>query len=264
MLDVTGLAASLVHRGLRLVRIPTTVLAQADAGVGVKNGIDFFGTKNLAGTFAPPFAVLNDPQFLLTLPREDWIGGFSESFKVAIIEDASFFEDLCRLAPFLAARDQDAAETVIRRTAELHLDHIRLQGDPFEFGAARPLDFGHWAAHRIEVLTEYAVGHGTAVALGIALDTCYATGLGLVAGTDRDRILDALEKTGLPTFHFSLLERDANGRLAILQGISDFREHLGGRLHVTLPRGIGARVDVHEMEDGQVEEALCFLKRRNS
>jgi 3-dehydroquinate synthase len=95
VLDMVGLAASLVHRGVRLIRAPSTVLAQNDAGVGVKNGIDDYGMKNFAGTFSPPFAVLNDFGLLRTLPLEHWIGGIAEAFKVAIIKDRDFFDFLC-------------------------------------------------------------------------------------------------------------------------------------------------------------------------
>ena len=94
VLDAIGFATALVHRGLRIVRVPTTVLAQNDAGVGVKNGVNFLGGKNAIGTFAPPFAVLNDFSFLKSLPDRDWLNGVAEAFKVAIIRDRAFFEYL--------------------------------------------------------------------------------------------------------------------------------------------------------------------------
>ncbi|MCP4378060.1 MAG: 3-dehydroquinate synthase, partial [bacterium] len=174
MLDAVGFAASLVHRGLRVLRMPTTVLGQNDAGVGVKTSMDEHGQKNFIGTFAPPFAVVNDFSMLETLSDRDWTGGIAEAFKVAIIKDADFFEFLCDNAIALKNRDQQTMETLIRRCAIIHLDHISSSGDPFETGSARPLDFGHWSAHKIETMSDYWVGHGQAVAVGIALDSYYA------------------------------------------------------------------------------------------
>ena len=179
VLDMAGFAASLVHRGLRFVRIPTTVLAQNDAGVGVKNGMNDGGAKNFAGTFAPPYAVINDFEFLKTLPQREWIGGVAEAFKVAIIKDRPFFGYLCKHAAALRDRDQAVMEKVVHKTAALHLRHIATSGDPFESGSARPLDFGHWAAHRLELLSNFALGHGSAVSVGIALDSTYAMLRGL-------------------------------------------------------------------------------------
>jgi len=262
MLDGVGFAAALVHRGIRLVRVPTTVLAQDDAGVGVKNGMDEHGMKNFVGAFAPPFAVLNDFDFLRTLPDRYWTGGIAEAFKVALIKDAAFFDSLDRQADALRRRDQTAIEEVVRRCALLHLDHIRTGGDPFEFGSARPLDFGHWSAHKLEMLSDYALGHGQAVAIGMALDCCYAAATGLLAAADRDRILSAFERTGLPLWS-PLLEQPApDGRPLILRGLDEFREHLGGVLTLTLPGPIGNRTEVHALDADQVANAIRFLKTR--
>jgi len=173
-LDLAGFASAIVHRGIRLIRVPTTTLAQNDAGIGVKNGVNAWGQKNYLGTFSPPFAVLNDALFLPTLDFDQWIGGVSEAFKVAIIKDAELFTYLIRHADDLRNRDLAVMEAVIHRCATLHLDHIRNSGDPFEFGSARPLDFGHWAAHKLEAMSHYRIGHGQAVAIGIAIDVYLA------------------------------------------------------------------------------------------
>ena len=263
MLDMVGFAASIVHRGVRLVRLPTSVLAQGDGGVGVKNGMDEHGVKNYVGSFAPPVAVINDYDFLRTLPDRYWTGGIAEAFKVAMIKDAAFFDDLCAAAPALANRDEAAIEPVVRRTARLHLDHIRTSGDPFEMGAARPLDFGHWAAHKLEVLSNYTLSHGEAVAIGIALDTCYAAHAGRLAPAERDRVLDALTAVGLPTFSTLLTDTTAAGDRVILAGLEDFREHLGGRLTVTLPDGLGHSTEVHEMDPAQITQSIHHLQERN-
>lgn len=272
VLDMVGFATSLVHRGLRLVRLPTTVLAQNDAGVGVKNGMDEHGAKNYVGTFAPPFAVINDFAFLPTLDDAHWTGGTSEAFKVALIKDAAFFRWLERNAARLkgrprrglgAARRRDlpTMETLVRRTAVLHLDHIRTSGDPFEFGAARPLDFGHWAAHQLEAMSGYSVNHGQAVAVGIAVDSFCAMRRKLLTRRALSRILSAMRATGLMTWHPLLKARGDDGVLLVLGGLERFREHLGGTLTVTLPRGIGAKVEVHQVFADVVEEAVVYLKQ---
>ncbi len=260
-LDAVGFAASLVHRGVRLLRLPSTTLSQDDGGVGVKTGVNLGDTKNLVGTFAPPFAVINDLDFLRALPRDVMLDGVAEAFKVAIIKDAAFFDFLCDAAPRLAVGEQEAVEGTVRRAAVLHLEHIRDGRDPFEMGDARPLDFGHWAAHRLEGLSGYTVRHGQAVAIGIALDSVYAWLKGLLSREELDRILSAFRRCGLPTWHPLLAERDAAGRLTILEGIEQFREHLGGRLSITLPNDIGRRVEVHEMDAALVEEALNSLRQ---
>ena len=260
VLDAVGFAASLFHRGLRLIRVPTTVLAQNDVGVGVKNAMNF-GGKNAIGTFSPPFAVLNDFDLLRTLSDRDWIAGISEAFKVAIIRDATFFRFLCRNAAKLRARDERSMEHLIRRCAELHLDHIRTSGDPFEFGKARPLDFGHWAAHKLEAMSRYNIGHGHAVAIGIALDSCYARHRGWLTAAETKAICLGLAESGFRLWHPLLERRGRNGRLEILGGLKEFQEHLGGELVITYPKGIGRRFEVQEVDGELVERCLRELKR---
>src|SRR5262249_30037799 len=153
VLDMVGYAAATTHRGLRVVRVPTTVLSQNDSGVGVKNGINAHGSKNLFGTFAPPFAVLNDSRWLETLAPRDRSDGMAEAVKVALIRDRDFFAWLEANVARLRSFERPVVERMIRRSAELHLTHIATSGDPFEAGSARPLDFGHWAAHKLETLT---------------------------------------------------------------------------------------------------------------
>jgi 3-dehydroquinate synthase len=261
LLDIVGFASSLVHRGIRLIRIPTTVLAQDDAGVGVKNGVDGYGVKNLTGTFAPPFAVLVDYLFLKTLDSSYWIGGVSEAFKVAIIKDRDFFNFLSEKADELKMRDEESIAEVVKRCAILHLEHIRTSGDPFEFGSARPLDFGHWSAHKLEALSEYKIGHGQAVSIGIALDTQYAYLTGLITEQECIQIIDALNRVGLSIWTDLFELKSSEGELEIIKGIDEFREHLGGQLTITLPEGIGNRIEVHEMDTAIIEKALKNLKQ---
>jgi len=259
VLDMVGFATAIVHRGLRLIRMPTTTLSQSDGGVGVKNGMNEHRMKNFVGTFSPPFAVLNDFSFLPTLSQNDWIGGVAEAFKVAIIKDAAFFDLLCDKAAALRDRCLASMETVVRRCAVLHLEHISTSGDPFEFGSARPLDFGHWVAHWLEVASAYDIGHGQAVAVGIAIDSFYAMRQGLLGKEEFDRIIAGLLDCGLPVWCEHLSTRSANGELSVLEGLSQFREHLGGTLCVTLPNRIGRKTEVHHMDTGIIEEAVSYL-----
>jgi 3-dehydroquinate synthase len=243
--------------------VPTTVLGQNDAGVGVKNGMNEHGMKNFVGTFAPPFAVLNDFSFLPTLADRDWIGGVAEAFKVAIIKDAAFFYFLCAKAAAIRGRDMAPMKKLVRRCARLHLDHIRTAGDPFELGSARPLDFGHWAGHKLESLSAYRLGHGQAAALGIALDSDYAARRELISPEERQQILDGMSACGLPVWDPLLEQRRADGTLEILDGLAQFREHLGGVLTVTLPQGIGAKIEVHTMDPDLLERGVRALKERH-
>lgn len=200
LLDVVGYAAATAHRGIRLIRVPTTVLAQADSGVGVKNGINAFGKKNFVGTFAPPFSVLNDFSFLDTLPDREWRGGVSEAVKVALLKDPDFFRYIEENADRLIQRDAPTMERVIHRCAELHLRHIATSGDPFEMGSSRPLDFGHWAAHKLEQLSDYGLRHGEAVAIGLALDSTYSRLAGFLSEGDWRRILALLSRLGFSLY----------------------------------------------------------------
>jgi 3-dehydroquinate synthase len=261
VLDAIGFATALFHRGLRLIRVPTTVLAQNDVAVGVKNAMNFSDGKNLVGTFNPPFAVLNDFNFLLTLSDHDWIAGISEAFKVAIIQDADFFETLCRSAKKLCARDKESMEHLIRRCAELHLEHIRTSGDPFEYGRARPLDFGHWSAHKLESMSGYRIGHGHAVAIGIALDSCYATRQGWLTEKQFQAVWKGLTESGFTLWSDELERRSPDGKLEILEGLKNFQEHLGGELYITFPKGIGRKFEAQEVDAALIEECIRGLKK---
>lgn len=255
VLDVAGYAAATAHRGIHIIRLPTTTLSQNDSGVGVKNGVNAFGRKNFVGTFAPPLAVINDFDFLKTLPDREKRAGIAEAVKVALIRDAHFFEFLHAERSRLGCFDPDIMEYMITRCAELHLEHIR-SGDPFERGSSRPLDFGHWSAHKLEEITSGEMGHGEAVAAGIALDSLYSWKRGLVAERDMERILDVLEAAGFSVFHPALLQMNVS------RALSDFQEHLGGHLTVPLINGIGSRIDVHEIDLNLYRQCIHQLAAR--
>ncbi len=256
ILDLVGYAAAVSHRGVKHIRIPTTVLSQNDSGVGVKNGINYRGKKNFLGTFAPPMAVFNDLTFLRSLDDRDWRSGIAEAIKVALIKDKLFFEWIETNADALARRDEDAMAYLIHRCAEMHVEHIR-SGDPFEFGSSRPLDFGHWAAHKLEYLTDFQVRHGEAVAIGIALDSVYSAKVGKLSDDELERILTVIQKLGFDLYHPKLAEND---KINLRNGLQEFREHLGGRLTIMLLEKIGKGVEVHEMDANLIAEAVDYLE----
>lgn len=262
VLDLVGFGASTAHRGIPLVRLPTTSLSQGDGGVGVKNGINYFHKKNWLGAFSVPHAVVNDLAFLGGLPPRERRCGLIEAVKVALIRDGAFFEFIAARADALARFEPDAFEAVIRESARQHLEHIATAGDPFERGSARPLDFGHWAAHKLEQLSEFRVSHGEAVAVGMAIDLIYARRVGLLPEPTAERILNLLRQLGFELFAPVREIRGPSGRQDMLDGLEEFREHLGGRLTIPMIRAPGVRLEVHEMDGGIVKAAFDELRER--
>ncbi len=258
VLDTVGYAAAIAHRGIRLIRMPTTTLAQADSGVGVKNAVNWFAKKNWKGAFATPWAVINDQRLLAGLSDRDFCCGFSEAVKVALLKDAPFFDRLCAGAERIAMRAQPETEQAIRQSVLLHLKHITHGGDPFETKQARPLDFGHWSAHKLEAITQYAVRHGEAVAIGVAVDVAYSH---LKLGLSLDvlqRTLATLQALRLPIWNAAMNED------VIFDGLEEFRQHLGGELTITLIEEVGRPVDVHSIDRGAMREAMSMVQAQHA
>jgi 3-dehydroquinate synthase len=263
LLDMVGYAAATAHRGVRLIRVPTTVLSQNDSGVGIKNSVNAFGKKNFLGTFAPPSVVLNDAHFLTTLPMRDWRSGIAEAVKVALLKDCLFFEFLEENAARLMDRDMQVMSKLIYRCAQLHLEHIATNGDPFESGSSRPLDFGHWAAHKLEQLSQYSLRHGEAVAIGIALDATYAYLMDLLPAHDWQRILQLFSALGLAVYANELSNylSSPDHPDCILAGLQEFREHLGGRLTIPLITSIGHSIEVNAIDTNVMMKSIELLRQ---
>jgi 3-dehydroquinate synthase len=251
MLDAIGFAAAIAHRGLRLVRLPSSTLGQGDSGVGVKNGVNLFRKKNWLGSFAVPWAVVNDTRLLESLRDRDFASGFSECVKVALLKDAGMLDTLCTTAGRIRRREMADALPIIRRSALLHLEHITAGGDPFEMLAARPLDFGHWSAHKLETMSGYALRHGEAVAIGVAADTVYSSLTCGLPRSDAERVLTCLKELGLPLQAPSLGDADT-----LFDGLEEFRQHLGGELTLTMLRAIGDPVEIHQVDRDRMREAI--------
>jgi 3-dehydroquinate synthase len=256
VLDAVGFAAAIAHRGIRLVRLPTTTLAQADSGVGVKNSVNLFQKKNWIGTFAVPWGVVNDARLLSTLSDRDYRCGFSEAVKVTALKDRGAFEEIEQLADRIRERDMEAAHRVIAHSAKLHLEHITLGGDPFEALEARPLDFGHWSAHKMEVMSEFGLRHGEAVAIGVAVDTVYSSLQHRLDQNDAERIVHCLLRLGLELDHPCLHQTQT-----LFSGLEEFRQHLGGRLTLTMLSAIGSKLDVHEIDREAMLEAIDIVAK---
>ncbi|MGH7959151.1 MAG: 3-dehydroquinate synthase, partial [Opitutaceae bacterium] len=262
VLDMVGFAAASAHRGIPLVRVPTTSLSQGDGGVGVKNGVNYFGKKNWLGSFGVPHAIVNDVMFLHVLPVRERRAGLIEAVKVALIRDASFFEFIAARVDALAKFEPEPFEAVIRESARQHIEHIATAGDPFERGSARPLDFGHWAAHKLEQMSEFHFSHGEAVAIGMALDLVYARRSGWLAEPIAERILGLLQRLGFSLYTPVIAERGEDGRYKVVHGLDEFREHMGGRLTIPMIRAPGQRFDVHTIDEAVVDDAIAELKSR--
>lgn len=251
VLDTVGYAASIAHRGIRLVRLPTTTLAQADSGVGVKTAVNWFAKKNWKGTFAVPWGVINDHHVLRTLPDREFHNGFSEVVKVSLLKRPDVFATVEQNATRIAERDDAASTEAIHQSVLMHLHHITGGGDPFEMLEARPLDFGHWSAHRLEPMSDYRIHHGEAVAIGVAIDTLYSRNVLGLPASDADRVIDCLHRLKLPTGDRLLHDADS-----LLEGLEEFRQHLGGRLTLTLLEAIGRPVNVHDVDLPAMRDAI--------
>jgi len=261
-LDAVGFAAATAHRGVRLLRFPTTTLSQDDGGVGVKCAINGYGKKNWIGTFAVPFAVINDFEFLRSQDPANCRAGLIEAVKVALVKDPAFFTWIETHLPELAALDPECLEICVERSALLHASHIATGGDAFESGSSRPLDFGHWAAHKLESLSAYQLPHAPAVSVGLALDTLYSAHSGRLAAAAATRILRVLDALQLATYHPALEWRDESGRRRVFAGLDEFREHLGGQLTVLLLQDLGTGVNVHHMDESLLDQCIHELRQR--
>lgn len=256
VLDAVGFAAAIAHRGLRLIRIPTTTLAQADSGIGVKNGVNLFEKKNWLGSFAVPWGVVNDRSLLESLSDRDFRCGFSEAVKVSLLKDAAFFERILLNADAITKRGEECW-SVIEDSARWHLKHITCGGDPFEMLEARPLDFGHWSAHKLEAMSQFELRHGEAVAIGVAVDTVYSSLVHGLPESDAESVLVAMERLGLLIDHPALQKTDE-----LFGGLEEFRQHLGGRLTLTMLEGIGCPIDVHDVNRKRMVDAIQIVVDR--
>jgi len=256
-LDMGSFAADIFHRGAAHIKIPTTLLSQVDAGISMKNGINSDGRKNLLGTVSAPEAVLVDPTFLYTLRTRVISQGFAEMIKAALMRDGRYFEQIEAYYQELLQRTfSRTMEDLIWRAIEIHLTEIN--NDPFEQKLERPLAFGHVWAHWLENITNNRLSHGEAVGIGMAIDTQISEQRGLINQETRDRVINLIQRVGLPIYDSAAVTDDYTDVL------EEFRQHLGGKLTVGLLNFIGSRVDVDDITKEEIKAAINFLAQRSA
>jgi 3-dehydroquinate synthetase/predicted NBD/HSP70 family sugar kinase len=244
--DVVSMAAALVRRGIAVIRIPTTLIGQVDAGVGVKSGVNFEGKKSALGCFYPPLAVLIDPAYLETVPLPHLRAGMAEIVKMAVIRDGALFELAERHGgALLTARFGRGApartETVWRAAVDMleELETNLFEDQTYQ----RRVDFGHVFSPLLEQASGYRIAHGQAVAIDVALTTTIACALGRLDAAERDRILRLLVRLGLP-IHSPLLTDEL-----LDHAVEASAAHRGGSLNLVLPVRAGASVFLEQAAD---------------
>ena len=221
--DLAGFAAATYRRGVRCIQLPTTLLAAVDSSVGGKTAVDLPGGKNLCGAFHQPSLVLCDTKTLDTLPEEFFSDGCAEVIKYGVIADANLFERLN--VPF-----RDGPEDVIARCVEIKRDVVAR--DEFDRGDRALLNFGHTFGHAVEHCSGYALSHGRAVAVGMAMITRAAVRRGLCSPDVENRLLALLEQVGLPV-------RTEIESISLLRAMLEDKKRRGDTIRLIVPREIG-------------------------
>ncbi|MDQ1307202.1 MAG: 3-dehydroquinate synthase [Actinomycetota bacterium] len=250
--DLTTLAAATYMRGLPYVLIPTTVLAQVDAAIGGKGGIDYDDSKNLLGAFHHPTEVIIDTDLTSTLSARHIRSGLAEVIKIALIADPDLFTVLENHTDHLP--DGPALTQIVRTAVATKL--TLLADDPFEHGdLRRPLNLGHCFGHPIEAASGYRMPHGEAVAAGIAITTAIAHTHGLATTADRTRIINLLAAYRLPTSIPPTL------RETVWQGLETIRRIRNGSLQLVVPYRPGVCGVIADIDDTEFDSALTDLDR---
>jgi len=252
-LDTVALACNLFRRGIPCLRLPTTLVAEIDAGIGVKNAINFRQSKSRLGTFSAPYAVIVDPCFLTTLPDRQIRNGLSEALKIALVVDRQLFELIEEHAGYLVRAKLQCAPgaELIRRAIRAML--LELSPNLYERTLDRFPDYGHTFSPIFEFeLSD--LEHGEAVALDMALATALAMILGILDIEDAERILATQHALGLPIVRAGLTMD------MLLRGVYEAKRHRGGQLRMPILRGIGEAMFIDEVTEHQLEEAVAFIR----
>jgi len=262
-LDVAGLASAIYRRGVRHINVPTTLIGLIDAGIGIKNGVNFKHKKSALGSFYPPELTLLDPEFLKTLPEPHVKDGLSEALKMAIVNDRALFELMeTNAGTLLPTRlGTQAGHEVISRSVKGML--AALSENLYELdGYCRMVDFGHTFSPFIESATSYHVTHGQAVAIDMAISATLASQFGLLDEDDLERILRLMHALDLPIFHESTLRTEE-----LHQSLKGIVAHRNGALNLVVPNGIGAYEFIHAASDvliRDIKAAVNYLEDRSA
>ncbi|MBO0766303.1 MAG: 3-dehydroquinate synthase [Hyphomicrobiaceae bacterium] len=257
--DLTGLAASLVRRGVRFVQVPTTLLAQVDSSVGGKTGINTSQGKNLVGTFHQPSLVLADIGVLASLPAREFRAGYVEAAKYGLLGDAAFFRWLERNWPAVAAQERAALTHLVGTSVQGKADIVAR--DETEVGERMLLNLGHTFGHALEAWAGYSdrLLHGEAVAIGICLAFELSRELGLVDETSLARVAAHLAAAGLPTRIADIPGAPDPDAATLMRIMAQDKKVRDGRLTFILVRGIGAAFVSRDVSAATVQD---FLARR--
>lgn len=228
--DTAGFAAAIYMRGMKLVQIPTSLLAMVDSSVGGKTGIDLEKGKNLVGAFKQPKLVICDTEVLKTLPDEQFACGMGEIIKYAMISDAELFERLEK-TDGKSGFSEENLRSIISRCVEIK--GAVVSGDEFDNGERQLLNFGHTIGHALEKRSCYTLGHGQAVGIGMAMMTDISERLGICANGSKERLVELLQKFGLP------YETEFSAK-ALAEAIVMDKKRRGDEITLVLPKGIGS------------------------
>jgi 3-dehydroquinate synthase len=253
--DVAGFAASTFLRGLPLVQVPTTLLAQVDSSVGGKVGVNHVMGKNLIGAFYPPAAVVIDPALLATLPRREFRAGLYEVVKYGAIASRSLFDRLVSDLPRLFARDDAVLMPTIAESCRIKAAIV--EQDERETGVRRTLNFGHTAGHALESLTRYRrFRHGEAVAYGMLVAADLAVSRGTLPAAERDRLAALIMQMGPLPQVGDLSAAD------VIEAASRDKKVVAGELHFVLLTAIGSTRVVNDVTDEEFIESLVRVGLR--
>jgi 3-dehydroquinate synthetase len=247
--DLAGTAAALFNRGLPLVQVPTTWLAQADSAIGGKVAVDLRGAKNAVGAFWPPVGVLSDVAFLRRLPLRRRRDGMAESVKSALIGDPGLWALIEKRGRAALRTDEAARYAIVERSARLKLEICAR--DPFETGARRTLNLGHTIGHALEVESGYRLAHGAAVALGMRAVAAIAVGRGAdpQLGPRLDAVLQGLGFAMNRPFDTA----------AVRRAMTADKKRRRGRQRWILPMAVGQVEEVDDVTDAELRQALAVI-----
>lgn len=250
--DVSGFLASVYMRGVDVVQVPTTVLAQVDASVGGKTGVNLKSGKNLVGTFHQPRAVLTDPRVLSTLPEREFRSGLYEALKCGVIGNPELFQRFEQNRDKILARDPAQLEWLITESVKLKA-HV-VSADERESGVRRVLNFGHTIGHALEADTNYRhFLHGEAVAWGMIAASNIAAQVGKLSPDAFDRIVDAVHSLGeLPEVHSSPQR--------IMRMLGSDKKTSNGVVHFVLPSDIGKVEVVRDVPQSAIVSSIQKLR----
>jgi 3-dehydroquinate synthase len=234
--DVTGFVASLYMRGIAVVQVPTTLLAQVDSSIGGKTGVNFRSVKNLVGTFHQPSLVLSDPLLLKSLSDREYSSGLYESLKYSVISDPQLFDLFVKNIDLLKKRDAETVEALVARCADIKAEIV--SADEREGDLRRVLNLGHTVGHALESAANFSrLKHGEAVGYGMIAAARISAALGRMSREDAVKVEAAVRKIGgLPGLKGMKMT-------AIIKALQQDKKVRDGVVHFILPRGIG-RVEI--------------------